>query len=181
MVVARTNEAARSLVNQFKAKTVRKEYAAFTWGVLPFDSDWIDLPLGIHPRKPQLRAVVREGGQPASTFYEVRRRLGVASLLSVFPRTGRTHQIRVHLDHIGFPILGDPSYGRDQQESWRRWVAGRLERSERAPVLARQALHARRLTLRHPSSEEEVTFEAPLPPDLVDLAEVLEQAAASEA
>ena len=81
MVVARTNDAARSLVNQFKAKTVRKQYAAVVWGEMPFDSDWIDLPIGQHPRKPQRRAVVAEGGQAASTFYEVRQRLGVASVL----------------------------------------------------------------------------------------------------
>jgi 23S rRNA pseudouridine1911/1915/1917 synthase len=180
MVVARTNDAARSLVNQFKAKTVRKQYAAVVWGEMPFDSDWIDLPIGQHPRKPQRRAVVAEGGQAASTFYEVRQRLGVASVLDVSPRTGRTHQIRVHLDHLGFPILVDPAYGPGAQESWRRWVAKREEKGLRVPILARQALHARTLAFRHPSSNEEVCFESPLPPDMADLVEVLEEAASAD-
>ena len=176
LLVARTNDAARELVNQFKAKTVRKEYTAVVWGEMPFDNDWIDLPLGSHPRAPALRAVVEEGGQTASTFYTVRRRLGVATELAVQPRTGRTHQIRVHLEHLGFPILGDPSYGRTAQASWRRWVKARAESEQRVPVLDRQALHAHRITLRHPASGEEVTYEAPLPADLVDLLEVLEEA-----
>jgi 23S rRNA pseudouridine1911/1915/1917 synthase len=151
LVVARSNDAARSLVNQFKAKTVKKRYVAVVWGEVPLDADWIDLPLGPHPRRPQLRAVVEEDGQPASTFYEVRRRLPPATVLDVSPHTGRTHQIRVHLEHLGFPVLGDPQYGGDVQERWRRWVAARKEAGLRAPVLARQALHAASITLRHPT------------------------------
>lgn len=178
MVVARTNEAAKSLVNQFKAKTVRKHYSAVVWGEMPFDSDWIDLPIGQHPRKPQRRSVVPEGGQASSTFYEVRKRLGVATVLDVSPRTGRTHQIRVHLDHLGFPILVDPAYGAGAQESWRRWVAARAAKELRVPIIARQALHARTLAFRHPGTDEEVRFESPLPPDMADLVEVLEEAAA---
>lgn len=176
MVVARTNEAARSIVNQFKAKTVRKEYAAVVWGVMPFDSDWIDRPLGPNPRKPQLRTVVKEGGQPSSTFYEVRQRLGIATHVACFPRTGRTHQIRVHLEHVGFPVLGDPQYGTQMQVAWRRWCEQRRAQELRAPMLDRQALHARVLTFEHPLSGQEVSFEAPLPPDMVDLLEVLTEA-----
>ncbi len=178
MVVARTNDAAKSLVNQFKAKKVRKQYSAVVWGEMPFDSDWIDLPLGVHPKKPQRRAVVSEGGQAASTFYEVKARLGVASILDVSPRTGRTHQIRVHLDHLGFPILVDPNYGVTQQESWRRWVAKRAEQGKRAPSIARQALHARTLAFEHPGTGQDVQFESPLPPDMAELVEILEEAAA---
>jgi 23S rRNA pseudouridine1911/1915/1917 synthase len=171
MVVARTNEAARSLVGQFKAKTVQKEYTAVVWGELPFDNDWIDLPLGAHPTRPALRAVrpEAEGGQPSSTFYSVERRLGVMSVVNAQPRTGRTHQIRVHLEHLGFPIVGDETYGRRAQEACRRWVEARRVAGRRVPVLARQALHARRITLQHPATGERVCFEAPLPPDLLDL------------
>lgn len=173
LVVARSNEAARSLVNQFKSKTVRKRYAAVVWGDVPLDSDWIDLPLGPDPRRPPLRAVVEEGGQPASTFYEVERRLPPATLLRVFPQTGRTHQIRVHLAHLGFPIVGDASYGRQAQAAWKRWVETRAEQGRRVPVLARHALHAAALTLRHPTTGAEVVYESPLPADMVDLLEVL--------
>jgi 23S rRNA pseudouridine1911/1915/1917 synthase len=178
MVVARTNDAARSLVNQFKTKQVQKNYTAFVWGEMPFDSDWIDLPIGPHCKRPQLRAVVPEDGQSASSFYTVERRYGMASRVDVSPRTGRTHQIRVHLDHIGFPILGDASYGSAKQESWRRWRNKREKAEQRVPVLARQALHARRLSFCHPATEARVVFESPLPADLLDLSEVLDEAAA---
>lgn len=173
LLVARTNEAARSLVNQFKAKTVQKEYAAVVWGELPFDSDWIDLPLGPQAKRPQLRRVVREGGQLSSTFYEVRERFGVATHLAVFPRTGRTHQIRVHLEHLGFPVIADASYGAQQREQYKRWVAARREQDLVVPRLERQALHAQRITIRHPLSNEECTYEAPLPDDISDLLAVL--------
>jgi 23S rRNA pseudouridine1911/1915/1917 synthase len=173
LLVARTNDAARSLVNQFKAKTIKKEYTAVVWGEMPFDSDWIDLPLGPQAKKPQLRRVVREGGQLSSTFYEVRERFGMASRLAVFPRTGRTHQIRVHLEHLGFPVIGDTSYGSQQRENYRRWIAKRRELNLAVPVLDRQALHARRITIQHPSTDQECTFEAPLPDDMTDLLAIL--------
>ncbi|RKY17339.1 MAG: RluA family pseudouridine synthase [Planctomycetota bacterium] len=178
MVVARTNESARSLVNQFKSKLVKKEYTAIVWGEMPFDSDWIDQPLGQHPRRPKIRAVVREGGQAASTFYEVKRRLGVASLVSAYPRTGRTHQIRVHLDHVGYPIVGDPQYGQNTQVQWRRWCEKLAQAERRVPLLSRCALHARSLSFQHPLTEQEVNFQAPMPADMADLLEVLEAEAA---
>ncbi len=167
MVVARTNEAARSLVNQFKAKTVEKTYVAIVWGEMPFDSDWIELQIGPHPAHPQLRAVVSDGGQTASTFYEVKERLGVASLVQVTPRSGRTHQIRVHLEHLGFPVIGDVQYGRLALESYRRWITHLPE----PPVLGRQALHAQTLSFEHPVTGERVEYEAPLPSDMEDLIE----------
>jgi 23S rRNA pseudouridine1911/1915/1917 synthase len=170
MVVARTNDAARSLVGQFKAKNVHKEYSAVVWGEMPFDSDWIDLPLGPHPNRPTLRAVRPEPeGQPSSTFYQVERRLGAMTLVNAQPRTGRTHQIRVHLEHIGFPIVGDDSYGRKAQIAFGYWIEARRAAGRRLPILARQALHARRISLLHPASGERVQFEAPLPADLRDL------------
>jgi len=173
LLVARTNEAARSLVLQFKAKTIKKEYAAFVWGVLPFDSDWIDLPLGPDPRRAPLRCVRPEDGQPASTFYEVRERYGVGTRLAVFPATGRTHQIRVHLEHLGFPVIADPQYGRKAREAFGRWKRDLLDAEKRVPVLRRQALHAHKISFTHPGTERPVTFEAPLPSDLVDLESVL--------
>jgi 23S rRNA pseudouridine1911/1915/1917 synthase len=172
MLVARTNDAARSLVNQFKRKTVHKQYTAVTWGVLPFDSDWIDLPLGPDPRKPAMRAVLREGGQSASTFYRVERRLPCMTVLCAEPRTGRTHQIRVHLEHIGFPIVGDQSYGRSAQVQYGRWVERRREQGLRMPALARHALHARSISVEHPLTGETVRYEAPLPADMAELIDI---------
>ncbi len=172
MLVARGNEAAASLVNQFKRKTVEKRYTAVVWGELPFDNDWIDLPLGAHPRRPALRAVVAEGGQTASTFYAVERRLGAMSVVTAMPRTGRTHQIRVHLEHIGYPIVGDASYGRPAQLAYAAWVERRRAAGLRVPGLARHALHARRITFDHPASGARVEFESPLPADMAELIEL---------
>jgi 23S rRNA pseudouridine1911/1915/1917 synthase len=170
MVVARNNEAARSLVGQFKSKVVHKEYSAVVWGQMPFDSDWIDLPLGPHPSRHTLRAVRPEPeGQASSTFYAVEQRFSAMTLVNAQPRTGRTHQIRVHLEHIGFPIVGDDSYGRKAQAAYGRWVEERRQAGRRVPVLARQALHARRISLLHPATGERVQFESPLPADLRDL------------
>lgn len=176
LITARTNEAAQSVVRQFKAKTIRKEYRTVVWGELPFDEDWIDLPIGNHPRRPQLRAVSHDDGKESSTFYKVLNRFGMASELRVEPRTGRTHQIRVHLDHLGFPVLGDASYGHARQEQWRRWVAARADKGLRTPVLARQALHCHKMTIHHPVSGEPITFTSPVPADMVDLLEVLQDA-----
>jgi 23S rRNA pseudouridine1911/1915/1917 synthase len=177
MVVARSNDAAKSLVNQFKRRTVSKEYAAVVWGEMPFDSDWIELPLGSHPRKQGLRAVVTEGGQAASSFYKVRERVGAMTYVEVSPRTGRTHQIRVHLEHLGFPIVKDSQYGKDAQASYAHWLEERRRADKRLPIIARQALHAHRLTLDHPLTGERVTYEAPLPADMADLIEVARESA----
>ncbi len=175
MVVARTNEAAKSLVGQFKRKTVEKRYTAVVWGEMPFDSDWIDLSIDIDPRKPVLRTVVSEGGQTASTFYEVEERLGPATVVTAMPRTGRTHQIRVHLSHLGFPILLDPPYGRRITGSWNGWFERRKKAGLPVPTMSRHALHARHLTLDHPETGERVTYEAPLPMDMVELIEILRE------
>jgi 23S rRNA pseudouridine1911/1915/1917 synthase len=177
MVVARTNDAARSLVNQFKHKTVEKEYTAVVWGEPPFDSDWIDLPLGVHPRRPASRAVVPDG-QPSSTFYKVERRLGALSVVTARPRTGRTHQIRVHLEHIGFPIVCDALYGRSAQVRYARWVERLAEAGQAVPAIARHALHARRIGIEHPGTGERVWYEAPLPPDMAELIAIAEEQAA---
>ncbi|MHC4845250.1 MAG: RluA family pseudouridine synthase [Planctomycetota bacterium] len=177
MVVARSNDAAKSLVNQFKRRTVTKQYAAVVWGEMPFDSDWIELPLGAHPRMQALRAVVTEGGQAASSFYQVNERLGVMTYVEVSPRTGRTHQIRVHLEHLGFPIVKDSQYGRDAQASYAHWVETLRKAGKRVPIIERHALHAHRLTVDHPLTGERVTFEAPLPADMADLIEVARESA----
>jgi 23S rRNA pseudouridine1911/1915/1917 synthase len=93
-------------------------------------------------------------------------------------KTGRTHQIRVHLEHIGFPVVCDPLYGRDAQLAYSRWVEARRKEGLRVPIIARQALHARRLSFLHPISGERVSFEAPLPADMADLLALAEEARA---
>lgn len=171
MVVAKTNFVRQALVEQFKAKRVRKEYRALVVGRMPFDSDYIDLPIGPDPKRPGRMAVVAEGGKPSSTYYEVIERFRTASHVRAMPFTGRTHQIRVHLAHVGYPVMADPLYGRRHSQAWFERRRRAIEEGTDGPVIERHALHAHRLTLVHPVLEREMTFEAPLPQDMARVLE----------
>ena len=157
MVLARTQPAATGLLAQFRERRVEKLYTAVVHGEPRFDSDWIEVPVGRDPRHPERMAALHRGeGREASTFYTTCERLGCASLLEARPRTGRTHQIRVHLAHVGHPLVGDRLY---RPRSLRA-----LPRE--APTPTRQALHAGKLCFEHPVTREQLQFEAPLPDDL---------------
>ena len=146
MVIAKTPTAHTDLVRQLQARTVRREYLALATGDLA-RSATIDAPIGRHPVKRTSMAVIATG-KPAVTRYEVRERFGDVTLLACRLETGRTHQIRVHLASIAHPLLGDPAYGR------------------RHPLaFGRQALHAWRLGLIHPTTRRPVEWETPLPAD----------------
>ena len=163
IVVARTEEAHHRLAKQFEQRTVEKTYLAITQGEPRFDRDEIDLPIGIHPYQRERMAIRRDHptSRPAVTRYEVLERYGVAALVRVMPRTGRTHQIRVHMAAIGCPVLSDGLYsGRTAVDP------ALLGRPAGPPLLKRQALHASRIALDHPQSRERVEFVAPLPADL---------------
>jgi len=150
LLVARTPAVQQALRRQFKARTVDKAYLALVHGSPRLDRARIDSPIGRDERERKRMAVVSEGGREAVTEYEVLERLPGYSLLEVHPKTGRTHQIRVHLAAIGHPVAGDPLYG---------------PRRERLP-LNRLFLVAARLSFIHPISGEEVTFSVPLPAEL---------------
>ena len=171
LVIARTEAAGEELKRQFKAREVQKVYTAVVYGEPRFDSDWIEAPLG-RARGSERVSVLTEqnGGRPAATFYRTLERLGPASLLACEPRTGRTHQIRVHLESIGHPVVGDKLY---RGKRVLRLAGGRFE-------VPRHLLHARELTFTHPGSGERVTFDAPLPADFDVLLERLRTAAAPE-
>lgn len=158
IVVARTPAAMLHLKAQFKNRTVEKTYLALVQGQPESPSGLIDVPIGRHPRRRKLMAPTPDG-KPARTHYTVVEGFPDFSLLSVRPETGRTHQIRVHLSWLGYPVVGDKLYG-----------------PRRSPLAAgRQLLHAWRLKLTHPASEAPLTFEAPLPPDFVEILEGLRQ------
>jgi len=173
IVVARTNAARKGLVGQFKARTVKKEYRAVVVGKVPLKSDYIDLPIGDHPRHHDRMCIDLEEGKPSSTFYEVLERLPGYSLLRAAPLTGRTHQIRLHLAHLGHPVVGDRVYGRNAGQAFYRLREKQEQQGARVPVLQRQALHAARIRFTHPVDGRDLQFEAPLPADLKDLLEVL--------
>jgi 23S rRNA pseudouridine1911/1915/1917 synthase len=186
MVVAKTDAAHRALSVQFADKTegpLERGYLALVWGAPSRPKGTIDAPLDRHPQSRDKRAV-REGGRHAVTNWQVLERFAgadgkpVASLLECRLETGRTHQIRVHLAHIGHPILGDPTYSTGFKTK-----ASRLGPKARAALegLGRQALHAYLLAIEHPQTEKSLRFQSELPGDLHRLRDALAAESSSQA
>jgi len=147
MLVAKNKVAQANLISQFKTRTIVKAYLALVKGQLTPERGIIEAAIGRDPRNRKRMAVVTEGRE-ARTEYRVIKYAGNYSLLEIIPETGRTHQIRVHLSAIGYPVVGDPMYG------------------VKSPHLSRQFLHACRLGFKLPSTGEYVEFTSELPPDL---------------
>jgi 23S rRNA pseudouridine1911/1915/1917 synthase len=164
MVVARTPAAYRALVEMLRARTVRRRYLALVWGAPPASGS-AEGAIGRDPRDRKRMAVVTRGGKPARTRWRVRERLRGAALLEVTLETGRTHQIRVHLAHLGCPVVGDPVYGGRSRSGLSLAAGERSLRSEVLEGLRRQALHAAWLEFPHPVSGEDLRFAAPPPAD----------------
>ncbi len=147
MVIAKNRRSHANLTAQFAAHTVKKTYLVLVKGHLSPEQGIIESDIGRDMLNRQRMAVV-SSGKPARTLYTVKRYLGDYTLAEITLETGRTHQIRVHLAAIRFPVAGDATYG------------------VKAPFLSRQFLHAFRLKFRHPSTGKDMEFESPLPPDL---------------
>lgn len=163
LVVAASPLAHRELVARLQRKDVQREYLAVVRGV-PSGGGRVDEPLGRHPRQRTRMAVV-PGGKNAVTHYRIAKRFAHYTALDVQLETGRTHQIRVHLAHRGYPLVGDPVYGGRLQLP--RGCSEDLEAFLRG--FRRQALHARRLSFAHPASGAALSFESPLADDLQTL------------
>ena len=160
LVVAKTENAHDDLANQFRAREVFKSYVALVHGQLETDRGEIDQPIARDPRHRTRMAVVR-GGRPALSLYRVRQRFGRFTLLDIELKTGRTHQIRVHLAWLKHPVIGDQTYGGGRDKT----VVDSVIRS-RVAKLGRQFLHAEKLGFRHPRTREFKKFSAPLPKEL---------------
>ena len=150
MVVAKTERSHHSLSAQIKERKVRKGYLALTVGVPPQDEGTVDVPIARDPRHRQRMAVVLDGRE-SRTHYRVLEDLGSHALLELDLETGRTHQIRVHLAYLGYPLYGDGVYGR------------------RSPVLERHFLHASALGFTHPKTGDPVSFHSDLPDELQEI------------
>lgn len=163
MVVAKTLEAHNDLVAQLQEKSVFREYDAVVVGVMT-GGGTVDAPIGRHARD-RKRQAVTDTGKPAVTHYRLAERFRGHTHIHVRLETGRTHQIRVHMAHVRYPLVGDPVYGGRM-----KFPAGATQALRDAlQAFPRQALHARRLGLVHPETGEEMTFEAPLPDDMQSL------------
>ncbi|MGE5271918.1 MAG: RluA family pseudouridine synthase [Thiohalocapsa sp.] len=171
LVVAKTELAHQALSHDFAARDIERAYAAIVWGVPVPPAGEIAGNIGRSPTNRKKMAVVREGsGKPAATRYRLARRFGDhASLIECRLLSGRTHQIRVHLAHIGHPLIGDPLYGRRGRRVPSRVISGLAQDGNddaNIATFARQALHARLLGFRHPVSGETLRFESTLPADM---------------
>lgn len=150
LIVAKNPFAHQQMALQFESNKVEKKYQAIVAGIVEKDEDYIDLPIGREEEK-SIRKVVTEEGQESLTKYTVIDRYKDATILDVQIFTGRSHQIRVHLNHIGHPIIGDTLY------------------NEESPYIKRQALHSYYLKVKHPRTKKDIEFIAPLPKDMVEL------------
>jgi len=173
IVVAKSDDAHRKLSAQFERHDVHKKYVALVWGDVKGQSGEIVLPVGRHPVDRKKMSTKSRQGKDALTLWKVRERYGKATLLDIEIKTGRTHQIRVHLSERGYPVIGDTVYGN----------ASKLQTIKDAALkakiksLQRQALHAAQLAFIHPQSGERVVFSAPLPEDLENLRALFRAAA----
>jgi 23S rRNA pseudouridine1911/1915/1917 synthase len=172
MVVAKNDTAQWKIAKQFEKRQVEKKYLAIVHGIPHLDADRINAPLGAHPTIREKHAIRFEIGKQAVTDYEVMEAFRGFSLVKLSPKTGRTHQIRVHLSYIKHPIVADQTYGGKWVYPWQ------LRDSEPAveePVISRCALHAWTLGFAHPTTGKPVHFEAPLATDMQTLLEMLRQ------
>ena len=172
LVVARSLPAQTALVAMLAARDIHRRYVAVVNGV-PVAGGTVDAPLDRHPTD-RLRRAVQEGGRPAITHYRVREKFRAHASLQCELESGRTHQIRVHMAHAGWPLVGDPLYGRGLKLP--RGATPRLAETLRG--FRRQALHAEHLAFAHPVTGEALAFDAEPPQDLRDLLDALREDAA---
>ena len=169
MVIARNEKSQKYLVEQLQSHSVAREYSAIVYGHM-ISGGSINDPIGRDP-KDRIKQTVSSNGKDATTHYRVIDRFKSHTHVKAILETGRTHQIRVHLSHIGYPLLGDPMYG------------GRVRFPKKASEILkesllgfkRQALHSKKLTLNHPSTGELMSWKAPLPDDMLELLDILNE------
>ena len=180
IVIAKTNAVHNHLATQFHDRLVQKEYYAIASAPMDRDRDIIEAPIGRHPYQREKQAIREnhESSRPAKTFYEVISRHGRYTQVRLKPHTGRTHQLRVHLSHIGAGILCDKLYAGHSIVTPSQIAVGCGDSRSKViedepPILTRQALHARKLTITHPQSGKPMTFEAPIPNDIQGVIDLL--------
>jgi 23S rRNA pseudouridine1911/1915/1917 synthase len=179
LVVAKNDFAHQGLAEQIKNRTLLREYAAIVWGHMPSDKGIIGAPIGRSTKDGKKMAVSRLKGRESLTEYQVLERFDLCDLLSIRLKTGRTHQIRVHLSYLNHPVLGDPDYGGRQ-----KWIKGihdkhRLFAQQLLTSINRQALHAKKLGFIHPRANQYTEFESSLPEDFENVLNSLRESSAA--
>jgi 23S rRNA pseudouridine1911/1915/1917 synthase len=173
MVVAKSDKSLRFLADEMKERRIKRRYIAFVWGHIAEEQGTIDAPIGRSKRDRKKMAVTHSSSREAATKYRVLARYLFADKLELQLRTGRTHQIRVHLSHIGHPVVGDPDYGGREKALAGIFDQYRGQATEILKALGRQALHAYRLSFRHPSTNLDMSFESELPDDMMRVEQLL--------
>jgi len=173
LLIAKTDEAHVHLCSQFKERQIHKTYVAIVNGIPRETKGVIHTTIGRHPRQRKKMSTHAIGGRPALTEYRVLESYNQFALIELILHTGRTHQIRVHLNHIGHPVVGDPTYGGRKRalHAAGQWKGSHLKQA--LTQLSGQALHAAAITLRIPDTGCELTIEAPLPQDMHNLLRIL--------
>ena len=186
LVFGKTDYTLRGLMTQLEKRRMTRKYLAITWGRIPVKSGMIEAPIGRHQLDRRQMTVTPLRSRTALTHFKVLERSSIASYLELRLETGRTHQIRVHLAHQGFPVLGDPTYGGRKKGL----IKGLIQSYESAPhqnrladvekamdqillIISRQALHAATLGFHHPGKNEWMEFNAPQPEDMTRVLEFL--------
>lgn len=177
LVVAKSERALNFLSEEMKERRIKRQYIAFVWGHTPDESGKIEAPIGRSKKDRKKMTVTDYNSREAVTEYERIERFSYADKLKVKLKTGRTHQIRVHLAHIGHPVIGDADYGGRESALGGIFDQYRRKASEILKILPRQALHAYRLSFKHPVTALVMTFESGLPPEIAETESLLRQQA----
>lgn len=174
MLTIKSDAVHSHIAMQFEKRFVKKEYLAVVEGEVVFDSDEINLPIGRHISEPQKMAVRRDIGKDAISIYEVLERFRGYTLMKIMPKTGRTHQIRVHMKAIGHPVVADFMYS-SKEEFYLSDILQKEHGPEEFPIIGRQALHAHRIEFFHPIQNKKMNFQVDLPPDMSLLIKTLRE------
>src|SRR3990172_138159 len=174
MLTIKSDAVHSHIAMQFEKRYIKKEYIAVVEGEIMFDSDEINLPIGRHRSEPQKMGIRHDIGKEAVSIYEVLERFHGYTLVKIMPKTGRTHQIRVHMRAIGHPVVADFMYGNHESCYLSDLLKKEREPGE-IPIIERQALHAHRIEFFHPIQSKKMEFQVDLPPDISSLVKALRE------